>query len=486
MTQANELPEGEIVSGKFRIERVLGEGGMAVVYRAQHVDLDEPVALKFLRPDALLRPDIVKRFQQEARAAVKLKSEHVARVSDVGEHRGAPYMVMEYLEGANLEELVQKVGPLPIDEAVEYVVQACDGISEAHAAHIVHRDLKPANLFVVERGGGRRTVKVLDFGISKQALTGKVSDTDLAKTSATMGSPLYMSPEQIRSSRDVDRRTDVWALGVVLFELLTSKTPFTGEDFPELMAQVLEQPLRRLSELRPDAPPELEAVVDRCLAKDVGARYQTAAALAVALLPFTTSRRVRVIVQNAVAVTRAAGLDTGLRVDSTMPPPADRSSLPTERTERSATPLDAVKSTTAPDLQHTRKRRAIALVGAGVVALVIASALFFRRTPSPVTTAATATASTAAAPTASPPQPPPTPPASVTASAEAVPSATASAPAASAEPTVTAAASTTLAASASKPPVRAAASTRPAAPRVPPPPPTPSARPTDLDIRRER
>lgn len=369
MNEFQTLSAGEVVSGKFRVERVLGEGGMALVYLATHLQLDERVALKFLRHDAQTRPDIVHRFQREARAAVKLKSEHVARVSDVGEHNGVPYMVMEYLDGANLEELVQRHGRLPVEEAIDYVIQGCDGISEAHANHIVHRDLKPANLFAVDRGDGRRVVKVLDFGISKLALTGKVSDVDLSKTSSIVGSPLYMSPEQIRSSKDVDRRTDVWALGIVLFELITGKTPFQGDDFTSLMAEILEKPHLRMAELRPDVPLELDEILDRCLAKDVRRRYQTAAELAIALLPFTRSRRMAVVVQNAVTLTRSAGLDANLRFDSAAPPAMERTSLPNQQPRTTGTPLE-VTSNTHPDLRRQQGRKTVALVGLGLLCIL--------------------------------------------------------------------------------------------------------------------
>lgn len=321
----NDLPvrAGDVVSGKFRVERLLGEGGMGFVFEAVHMQLDERVALKFLRKEALSQPDIVARFEREARAAVKLKSEHVARVLDVGDHGGVPYFVMEFLEGRDLEERIHQDGPLPIDTAVDLIVQACEGLTEAHARGIVHRDIKPANLFVVRRADGREVVKLLDFGISKAALTGDVASVDLSasKTVSIMGSPYYMSPEQIRSTRDVDHRTDVWSLGVVLFELLTGRTPFAAENFSALLAVVLEQDHPRLGAFREDVPPDLELVMDRCLEKRRDGRYQTAAELAIALLPFTRSRRSRVIAHNAVALTRSSGLDSSLSLPSSIPPP---------------------------------------------------------------------------------------------------------------------------------------------------------------------
>src|SRR3954465_531507 len=165
---SNEVHEGQILAGKFRIERVLGQGGMGVVVAATHLQLDQRVALKFLLPEALSNPEAVERFAREARAAVKIKSEHVARVADVGTlESGAPYMVMEYLEGSDLATWLQQRGKLPVEQAIEFVLQACEAIAEAHALGIVHRDLKPANLFVIQRADGVLAVKVLDFGISK-------------------------------------------------------------------------------------------------------------------------------------------------------------------------------------------------------------------------------------------------------------------------------------------------------------------------------
>src|SRR5687768_2291671 len=198
--------EGDILVGKYRVERVLGLGGMGVVVAAQHLGLDQRVAIKFLFPEAFSHPEALLRFDREARAAAKIKSEHVARVTDVGTlENGAPYMVMEYLEGEDLAEYLRREGALRVEEAVQLVLQACEAIDEAHKLGIVHRDLKPANLFCIQKADGSRTIKVLDFGISK--LTHSVPATrGMAMTgaSAMMGSPLYMSPEQMRSPRTVD------------------------------------------------------------------------------------------------------------------------------------------------------------------------------------------------------------------------------------------------------------------------------------------
>jgi serine/threonine protein kinase len=283
----NEVHEGQVLAGKFRIERVLGQGGMGVVVAATHLQLDERVALKFLLPDALSNPEAVERFAREARAAVKIKSEHVARVSDVGTlESGSPYMVMEYLEGQDLAGFVHSTGAMAVPLAVEFVLQACEAIGEAHALGIVHRDLKPANLFVTRRVDGSPCIKVLDFGISKLTAPGGGADLGMTKTSTVMGSPLYMSPEQMSSTRNVDMRTDIWALGVILYEILTGRVPFEAETMPQLCGMILQDPPRPLRDLRPDLPDALQAVIFRCLEKSRERRFANVADLAAALAPF--------------------------------------------------------------------------------------------------------------------------------------------------------------------------------------------------------
>jgi len=284
---SNEVHEGQVLAGKFRIERVLGQGGMGVVVAATHLQLDERVALKFLLPDALANPEAVERFAREARAAVKIKSEHVARVSDVGTlESGSPYMVMEYLQGEDLAAWVRGNGALAAPEAIEFLLQACEAIAEAHALGIVHRDLKPANLFVTRRVDGSPCIKVLDFGISKVTVPGAQPEFGMTKTHTVMGSPLYMSPEQMSSSRNVDMRTDIWALGVILYETLTGHVPFEAETMPQLCGMILQDPPRPIQELRPDLPHALQQVILRCLEKNRDRRFNNVAELAHALAPF--------------------------------------------------------------------------------------------------------------------------------------------------------------------------------------------------------
>jgi serine/threonine-protein kinase len=278
--------EGELIAGKYRVEGVIGVGGMGVVVAARHEQLDQRVAIKLVRDQVLRNPEAVQRFLREARAAAKLKSEHAARVLDVGTlDSGVPYMVMEFLEGCDLAQMLEKRGPLPVDLAAEWVAQACEALAEAHAAGIVHRDLKPQNLFLARSVGGGTAVKVLDFGVSKsaEALTG--GPGALTRTRSMLGSPLYMAPEQMRSSRDVDARADVWALGIVLFELLTRRLPFEAETLPELCLKVVSEAPLQLSVVRPDVPATMCQIVARCLEKDRDRRFANAAELAAALGP---------------------------------------------------------------------------------------------------------------------------------------------------------------------------------------------------------
>ncbi len=281
---------GTVVAGKFRIERVLGEGGMGIVFSAHHLHLGRLVALKLLKPEALAHADIVARFANEARSASRIQSEHVARVLDVGAlDSGEPYMVMEYLEGSDLAKYVRQRGPLPIEEAVDHLLQACEALAEAHVAGIVHRDLKPANLYLTRRADGSNCVKVLDFGISKASLAGdQPGAQNLTQTSSVLGTPGYMAPEQLRSSKHVDGRTDLWALGVILHELLTGRLAFQGSTVPEVYAAILASPPEPLRSVRPDAPPQLEAIILRCLEKDAARRFSSVGEFAVALAHFAS------------------------------------------------------------------------------------------------------------------------------------------------------------------------------------------------------
>jgi serine/threonine protein kinase len=271
---------GTVLAGKYRIDRVIGRGGMGVVLAVVHTELRTQLAVKVLIPKYADRPKVVERFVREARAAARLRSDHSCRVSDAGRlDDGTPYIAMELLEGRDLRMILREDGPLSLAIAIECVRQACDAVGEAHAAGIVHRDLKPSNLFLTEHRDGSPLLKVLDFGVAKaydedaSALTG---------THAVIGSPSYMAPEQVRSAKDVDARSDIWSLGVILCELVGDDVPFHGDTTLELSRNIQES----TPVLPADAPRELVSIIERCLHKDPMLRYQSAGELAAALAAF--------------------------------------------------------------------------------------------------------------------------------------------------------------------------------------------------------
>jgi len=270
---------GDIVNGKYRVERVLGEGGMGIVVAARHLELEELYAIKVMKREALgCDAYAERRFIGEARAAARLKGEHVARVHDIGRlDTGELYMVMEHLVGTDLNTVVRKRGPLPVEDAVTYVLQTCEAIAEAHALDIIHRDIKPHNLFLTKGGN---SIKVLDFGISKQP---PKQGPDLTGTNIILGTLLYMSPEQMAQSKTVDARSDVWSIGVVLYELVTGTVPFPGEGILEIAIRVSKGALTPPSQLRTGLPMAIDAIVERCLQKDPAQRFGSVIELAEAL-----------------------------------------------------------------------------------------------------------------------------------------------------------------------------------------------------------
>ncbi len=271
---------GQVFLGKYRVEAVIGQGGMGVVCEVTHLQLNQRLAMKMLREDVLVDEDAVERFMREAQAAAKLKSEYVAKVTDVGAlETGAPYMVMEYLEGHDLGALIDERGTLQAPWTCDLMLQTAEALSEAHSLGIVHRDIKPTNLFVTWRPDGTALIKVLDFGISKTTLG---TDMHLTQTQSLLGTPAYMSPEQMRSARLVDARTDIWSLGSVMYELLEGRKPFEAESFSEMCVKVAVDPPSPMTL----TPPELQPVVMRCLAKTPEQRYQTMAEFARDLVPF--------------------------------------------------------------------------------------------------------------------------------------------------------------------------------------------------------
>ena len=280
---ATGLPKiGQTLGGKYEIVRLLGEGGMAFVYEASHQRLQQRVAIKLLTPEFARDPELVVRFEREARAVARLRTKHVARVMDVDTTpEGVPYIVMEFLDGRDLDAELQARTRLPLAEAVDYILQACGGMLEAHGIGIVHRDLKPANLFLAsEREGNDRVVKVLDFGISK--FVGEA--TRLTGMGAVMGTVLYMSPEQVRAQPEVDTRADIWALGVILYELLAGRAPWEGHSHQIAAAIVSKDPpdLRSLTQV-PDA---VVTAVQTMMQRDPARRFSNVREVLAALAPF--------------------------------------------------------------------------------------------------------------------------------------------------------------------------------------------------------
>jgi serine/threonine-protein kinase len=321
-----------MVAGKYRVEGTLGAGGMGMVVAALHEQLGQRVAIKVMKVSDAHDQMAVGRFLREARAAVALANEHVTRVLDVGTlENGAPYMVMEYLAGVDLGEMLKRDGPLTVPTAVEVILQACEALAEAHARGIVHRDLKPANLFATVRSDGTRLVKVLDFGISKTADFGGVdSGQNLTHSGMVMGSPGYMSPEQVRNAKTVDARTDIWALGVILYELLTGVSPFAGDSLGDVIAKIVAQDPKPIWELRRDIPQDLVATIGYCLARDPQARIQTVADLATRLGPFAVGeailsvRRVHALAGGSAAAAQSGPGIAAARTGDRTPTPTDR------------------------------------------------------------------------------------------------------------------------------------------------------------------
>ncbi len=288
---------GEIIDGKYQIERMLGEGGMGAVAKAIHLLLRAPVALKFMNPQYVSFPGAVERFLNEGVASKAIKSEHVVQVSDVGKlPSGAPYLVMDCLDGRDLSELLTQEGKpgLEIERVIHFMSQILRGLQVAHALGIIHRDMKPSNCFVIRHEGQADFVKILDFGISKVASQGSAS---LTQTNSALGTPLYMSPEQARSPRDVDARSDIYSVGVIFYELLTGHTPFTSDtgEFTEILFKLFTADVPPIQEAREDISPELAVVVHKALAREVADRYQSVGELAEALVPFASARTLPVL-----------------------------------------------------------------------------------------------------------------------------------------------------------------------------------------------
>jgi eukaryotic-like serine/threonine-protein kinase len=329
---------GAFIGEAYQYERVLAEGGMSIVVAARYIPANKRVAIKLLKPEMLTDRELMSRFAREARTAPRIKSRYCVKILDASadEKRG-PFMVMEFLQGRGLRNLID-LGPIALPTAVDFIGQVCDALASAHRLGIVHRDIKPENIFLVRDGDEGEEVRVLDFGISKVAasLPGSAGAESLVATSAVLGSPLYMSPEQMRASTKLDARTDVWSLGVTLYEMLYGKPPFVAVTFAELCAQVLSSDAPQLGELCPALPRAATAAVMKALSRDPELRYRTIVDFAVALLPFASVKG-RVQIEQLAA---EYGVSTPKRV-----PGAKRAGVASRQTAAVAAPAVRPRNT---------------------------------------------------------------------------------------------------------------------------------------------
>jgi serine/threonine-protein kinase len=283
----DDVPEGEVLANQYRVERVLGAGGMGVVVRVRRVEDEQLFALKFLRPSVARDESAKARFLREAEAGRRIESAHVVRIFDVGTlASGSPYLLMEYLHGSTLEKLLGGGHALPLQASCDLILQLCEGLSAAHATGVIHRDIKPANLYLCTADGNASLMKIADFGISK--ILDDTQSRGLTRPQTSLGSPLYMSPEQMESASTADFRTDQWSLGAVLYRMVTAKLPFNAKSLPALCMQVMEGDFAPITTLCPYLPPEFAAATQRCLRVNPNERYADMAELAEALAPFAS------------------------------------------------------------------------------------------------------------------------------------------------------------------------------------------------------
>jgi eukaryotic-like serine/threonine-protein kinase len=449
MVADDDIKPGEVLAGRYRVKRLIGRGGMGVVVAATDTQLHRSVAVKLLLASLSSDKEALARFRREGRAAVLLTSEHAVRVHDVGElPTGVPFMVMELLAGNDLDEVIRERHRIPAAEAVDYLLQATEAIAEAHSHGIVHRDVKPRNIFLTRRADGTPLIKVLDFGLAKAPL--RQGERGITDTLAVMGSPEYMSPEQMRGTRDVDPRSDIWGLGVTLYELLTGECPFSAPSTPELFIKVFQDVPRPPHELFADIPFGLSRVVLRCLQKEPAARYQDVAEFSTALEEFAS-------LDNQGSASRIDRVlhTTQRNLSSERPPPLASTGLAqsgqVDPEERRAETVTSAAFDSAPSRARRRGILKSAAIGVGAAtAIGLTAFVLGLGAPAPASSEPAA-----AAPQESLPSSPSSPSPSVPAVAAPQPSTQPVAPTTTADPTVDAGVASGASVGAHRPSTRA-------------------------------
>jgi serine/threonine protein kinase len=388
--------EGEVLEGKYRIEKKLGEGGMGAVFRARHLLRKAQVALKFMSPAMTQIPEAVSRFMNEAVSASEISSDHVVKIFDVCRWGDTPYLVMEYLEGQDLSQEIALAAhtrqPIGVPRAVHLVLQILRALQVAHGKGITHRDLKPANAFLIHHEGEPDFVKLLDFGISKKSE--EEGGVSLTKTNTAMGTPLYMAPEQAKSAKDADARSDLYSVAALLYETLAGRPPLEAETYSMILFKLFQEEPAPLRTHRPDVPPELEHVIHHGLAKDPARRFQTSAEFAAALAPFADPRS-QPLLARILAASRT-GQQAAVATPASLPLPPTRVSTGTIGDSSPGTDATLVAVPTAiafapaassPGMTGSKPARSKAplfAVGAIAVAAGIGAAvLLARRSPDP-------------------------------------------------------------------------------------------------------
>ncbi len=311
------LETGEIIDNKYQVGKLIGEGAMGAVYEGEHLRISRRVAIKVLHAAAARQPEVRARFEKEAHAVARIKSEHICDVLDVGDlPDGGAYLVMELLDGEDLDGRIKERGKLSSDDAALIAYQLLDGLATMHAAGIVHRDLKPANLFLARTPHGGENVKILDFGVSK--FEPKQGDGSVTATGVVMGTPFYMSPEQARGDKSVDHRSDLYSVGVILYEAVTGRLPFTGSNFQEIFFKIVLETAPGVEEVEPSADPKLAQIIRKAMSREPAERYQSAAELQDAIGAFAASRGLALNPAHSISpgAPEAPPASVGLRADA--------------------------------------------------------------------------------------------------------------------------------------------------------------------------